>query len=54
MKKGHRARSQARAADESTRQLQQMMLDLLIAELERKRLTPSQGEKPGYRPPAAS
>ncbi len=38
--------------DESTRVLKQAMLDLLIAELDNKRLTPADGELPGYRPPA--
>jgi len=41
-------------ADDATRRLQESMLSLLVAELERKRLTPSQGEKPGYRPPEAT
>jgi arylsulfatase A-like enzyme len=41
-------------ADDRTRALQQTMLQLLIAELERKRLTPSAGELPGYLPPAPS
>ena len=29
-----------------------MMLELLIEQLDAKRLTPSTGEVPGYRPPA--
>src|SRR3954453_20602727 len=40
-------------ADERSRELQSRMHGLLIAELDAKRLTPSAGEKPGYRPPAA-
>jgi arylsulfatase A-like enzyme len=39
-------------ADEASRELQERMLDLLIRELERKRLVPGAGEAPGYRPPA--
>jgi len=38
-------------ADERSRALQQTMLGTLVAELERKRLTPAAGEVPGYRPP---
>ena len=38
-------------ADDRSRALQQTMLQLLVAELDRKRLTPSAGERPGYRPP---
>ncbi len=38
-------------ATEGSRALQSTMLGLLIDELERKRLTPSAGELPGYRPP---
>src|SRR4051794_14959173 len=41
-------------ADDASGRLQETMLNLLVAELERKRLTPAQGEKPGYRPPAAT
>src|SRR4051795_3246940 len=40
-------------ADVRSRELQSGMHGLLIAELDAKRLTPSAGEKPGYRPPAA-
>ena len=39
-------------ADEASRELQGRMLDLLIEQLERKRLVPSAGEVPGYRPPS--
>jgi arylsulfatase A-like enzyme len=39
-------------ADDRSRALQQMMLRLLIEQLDAKRLTPSAGEVPGYRPPA--
>ena len=39
-------------ADEKTRSLQSSMLELLIDELERKRLTPVDGGPPGYRPPS--
>jgi hypothetical protein len=39
------------SADEGSRALQARMLDLLIAQLEEKRLVPSAGEVPGYRPP---
>jgi len=39
-------------ADEASRELEGRMLDLLVGELERKRLMPSSGEVPGYRPPA--
>jgi arylsulfatase A-like enzyme len=39
-------------ADDGTRRLQQKMLDLLVDQLADKRLTPSGGETPGYRPPA--
>lgn len=39
-------------ADDASRSLQQKMLGLLVKELERKRLTPALGERPGYRPPA--
>jgi arylsulfatase A-like enzyme len=38
-------------ADAGSRTLQARMLDLLIAQLEEKRLVPSAGEVPGYRPP---
>ena len=38
-------------ADERSRALQQTMLGTLVAELERKRLTPAAGQVPGYRPP---
>jgi arylsulfatase A-like enzyme len=40
-------------ADERSRALQQLMLALLGEQLAAKRLTPSAGEVPGYRPPAA-
>ena len=39
-------------ADERTRALQQTMLKLLSEQLATKRLTPTAGEVPGYRPPA--
>ena len=39
-------------ADDHTRDLQRKMLELLIEQLDAKRLTPSTGEVPGYRPPA--
>ena len=38
-------------ADERTRALQQTMFALLTEQLAAKRLTPSAGERPGYRPP---
>jgi hypothetical protein len=38
-------------ADDRSRGLQQKMLGLLIEQLAAKRLTPSAGETPGYRPP---
>ena len=38
-------------ADEASRELEGRMLDLLIEQLERKRLLPSAGAAPGYRPP---
>ena len=41
-------------ADDRSRALQQSMLKLLIEQLDAKRLTPSTGETPGYRPPAIS
>ena len=41
-------------ADDSTRALQSTMLALLTEQLAAKRLTPSAGEVPGYRPPAVS
>jgi len=41
-------------AEDSTRALQSTMLALLAEQLTAKRLTPSAGEVPGYRPPAAS
>ena len=41
-------------ADDRSRALQQRMLTLLIEQLDAKRLTPSAGEVPGYRPPAVS
>ena len=40
-------------ADEGTRELQRMMLTLLAEQIQAKRLVPSAGERPGYRPPAA-
>jgi len=39
-------------ADEGSRALQRTMLGLLAEQLADKRLTPSAGETPGYRPPA--
>ena len=41
-------------ADDDTRSLQQTMLGLLVDQLAGKRLTPSAGEVPGYRPPATA
>ena len=41
-------------ADERSRALQQTMLALLIEQLAAKRLTPTAGERPGYRPPATN
>jgi arylsulfatase A-like enzyme len=41
-------------ADYRSRALQDRMLMLLIEQLDAKRLTPSTGETPGYRPPAIS
>jgi arylsulfatase A-like enzyme len=41
-------------ADEHSRALQQKMLGLLVSQLAAKRLTPSAGERPGYRPPATA
>ncbi len=38
-------------ADDHTRELQDQMTGLLIEQLEQKRLTPSDGGVPGYRPP---
>ena len=38
-------------ADDDSRALQQTMLSLLAEQLAAKRLTPSAGELPGYRPP---
>jgi hypothetical protein len=39
-------------ADDRSRTLQETMLKLLVDQLDAKRLTPSAGEVPGYRPPA--
>ena len=41
-------------ADDRTRALQSTMLGLLAEQLAAKRLTPSAGEVPGYRPPEVS
>jgi hypothetical protein len=41
-------------ADDRARALQNTMLGLLVEQLAAKRLTPSAGEVPGYRPPAVS
>lgn len=38
-------------ANEATRQLQQNMFEILVAQLAAKRLVPSKGDVPGYRPP---
>ncbi|MGA8745042.1 MAG: sulfatase-like hydrolase/transferase [Solirubrobacterales bacterium] len=38
-------------ADETSRALQELMLSLLIDQLSKKRLTPADGDTPGYRPP---
>ncbi len=40
-------------ADDRSRAVQARMLKLLIEQLDAKRLTPSTGETPGYRPPAS-
>ena len=40
--------------DGRCRALQQTMLGLLVEQLAAKRLTPSAGERRGYRPPAVS
>jgi arylsulfatase A-like enzyme len=41
-------------ADEGARELRERMLGLLIEQLEAKRLTPSAGQIPGYRPPSGA
>lgn len=41
-------------ADDASGALQARMLDLLIAELDAKRLVPAAGERPGYRAPRSS
>jgi arylsulfatase A-like enzyme len=41
-------------ADERSRALQSQMVELLIAQLEEKRLVPATGEIPGYRPPVGA
>ena len=41
-------------ADDISRALQRTMLELLLEQLAAKRLTPSRGERPGYRPPPAA
>ena len=41
-------------ADDRSRALQSTMLALLTEQLDAKRLTPSAGEVPGYRPPGVS
>ena len=41
-------------ADEKSRSLQSSMLELLIEELDSKRLTPADGGPPGYRPPSST
>ena len=41
-------------ADERSRTLQETMLRLLVEQLAAKRLTPTAGELPGYRPPAVA
>ena len=41
-------------ADDHSRALQQTMLGLLIEQLAAKRMTPSAGGRPGYRPPATA
>jgi hypothetical protein len=38
-------------ADEQSKKLQETMLGLLVEQLNAKRLIPSDGEVPGYRPP---
>ena len=39
-------------ADDRSRALQQTMLELLVEQVDAKRLTPSAGQLPGYRPPS--
>ncbi len=41
-------------ATDASRELQQQMLDLLVQQLAAKRLTPSTGVVPGYRPPVSA
>lgn len=41
-------------ADDGSGAPRQTMMEILAAELERKRLTPSAGEVPVYRPPATA
>jgi arylsulfatase A-like enzyme len=41
-------------ANEQTKKLQETMLGILVEQLEAKRLVPSDGEVPGYRPPMVS
>ena len=41
-------------ADDRSRQLEAAMLGLLVEQLAAKRLVPSDGEVPGYRPPTPS
>ena len=41
-------------ADDDSRRLEQTMLGLLVEQLANKRLTPSAGETPGYRPPTTA
>ena len=40
-------------ADDDSRRLEARMFELLVEQLDRKRLVPAAGEKPGYKPPAA-
>ncbi len=46
-----RLHGRKRTTDDTTRALQQTMLGLLVEQLAAKRLAPSAGERPGYRPP---
>lgn len=41
-------------SDERSRALQHTMLALLVEQLAAKRLTPTAGERPGYRPPTTT
>jgi hypothetical protein len=41
-------------ADDRSRGLEGRMIGLLVEQVERRRLVPSAGEVPGYRPPASA